>query len=176
MQPPPTSGRANSSVVILDLQLAHDDELPADEAIGEHQLPTESDICEWVSAVLNHHHIDQAEITVRTVGLAESQDLNLTYRGQDKPTNVLSFPFDSDIELPIRLLGDLVICVPVMQVEAKQQGKTTHHHWAHLVVHGTLHLLGYDHIEEDQAEQMESLEVEILSQFNIVDPYQKEST
>lgn len=176
MQPPPTSGRASSSVVILDLQLAHNDELPPAQAIDNSQLPTESDVCQWISAVLNHHHIGQAEVTVRTVGLAESRALNLSYRGQDKPTNVLSFPFDSDIELPIRLLGDLVICVPVMQTEAIQQGKTMHQHWAHLVVHGTLHLLGYDHIEEDEAEQMEHLEIQILSQFNIADPYQKEST
>lgn len=172
MQPPPTDDRANSPVVILDLQLAHID---AEQVSGDAQVPAEADFQTWISAVLAEHHIDQAEVTVRTVGIDESRELNLTYRGKDKPTNVLSFPFETDIELPVRLLGDLVICVPVMQSEAAQQDKPAINHWAHLVVHGTLHLLGYDHIEEDEAEHMERLEIQILSQFNIADPYHKES-
>lgn len=168
MQPPPTSDR-QAPVVTLDLQLAHSQVDPC-------ELPSEDDFRNWVNAVLSLHHIEQAELTIRTVDSAESQTLNLTYRGQDKPTNVLSFPFDSDIPLPVLLLGDLVICVPVMQAEAAAQNKALDHHWAHLVIHGTLHLLGYDHIVEDEAERMERLETQILNQFNIADPYQQEPT
>ena len=100
--------------------------------------------------------------------------LNKEYRGKDKPTNVLSFPFDDMAGLPeeeTRLLGDLVICAPVVRKEAKKQDKRPKDHWAHMVVHGTLHLLGYDHIEEAEASEMEALEARILEQFGIKNPY-----
>ena len=171
MQPPPASDRPNMDampVVTLDFQTAHS----ANEV--DTFVPSIEQCCAWVAEVLARHHISAAELTIRSVDTEESQLLNATYRGQNKPTNVLSFPFDTDIPLPIRLLGDLVICVPVIATEAAQQGKSVIDHWAHLIVHGTLHLLGYDHIDEEEADQMERLEIEILAQFDIADPYHKE--
>jgi probable rRNA maturation factor len=117
-----------------------------------------------------------AEITVRLVDAEESRELNHTYREKDKPTNVLSFPSDlPDFlleQMDVMPLGDLVICVPVMAAEAIEQGKTEQAHWAHLTLHGTLHLLGYDHIEDADAEEMEALEVAALSQLGIANPYE----
>jgi|SRR5690554_1250648 len=171
MQPPPASDRPNTDampVVTLDFQTAHSSN-DADTFV-----PSTDQCCAWVAEVLARHQISAAELTIRSVDTEESQMLNATYRGKDKPTNVLSFPFDADIPLPVRLLGDLVICVPVMTDEAIQQGKSVIDHWAHLIVHGTLHLLGYDHIDEEEADHMERLEIEILAQFDIADPYHKE--
>ena len=102
-------------------------------------------------------------MTIRVVDTAESHSLNLTYRGKDKPTNVLSFPFEVPPGMEMSLLGDLVIC--------RQQGKPLEAHWAHMVVHGSLHLLGYDHIEDDEAEEMEALETEIMLALGYEDPY-----
>lgn len=164
MQPPPSIDRGHP-VATIDIQKAHQ---------GNWEIPTEEQFTQWVSAVLAEHSIDAAEMTIRTVDLAESQQLNRDYRGKDAPTNVLSFPFDDDIPLPVRLLGDLVICVPLMAEEALQHSKPVLNHWAHLIVHGTLHLLGYDHIEDEEAEEMEALEIQLLKKFNIADPYQKE--
>lgn len=114
-----------------------------------------------------------SDLTVRLVDSIESQQLNNTYRGKDKPTNVLSFPFEAPVDIPLdeEYLGDLVICVPVVNQEAEEQGKPALHHWAHMVIHGTLHLLGYDHITDDDAEEMEQLERELLLQLGIPDPY-----
>lgn len=102
---------------------------------------------------------------------AESHSLNLTYRGKDKPTNVLSFPFEVPPGMEMSLLGDLVICRQVVEKEAQEQGKPLEAHWAHMVVHGSLHLLGYDHIEDDEAEEMEALETEIMLALGYEDPY-----
>jgi probable rRNA maturation factor len=116
-----------------------------------------------------------AAIAIRLVDEPESQALNSQYRGKDKPTNILSFPFELPEGLPAEaadaMLGDLVICAPIVQQEAKQQQKPIMDHWAHLVMHGALHLLGYDHIEEQEAEQMEALERQLLEQLGIPDPY-----
>jgi len=115
----------------------------------------------------------KATVNLALVDLLTSQTLNNEWRGKDKPTNILSFPF----ELPEgwedrqQLLGDLVICVPVVQQEAEQQGKVLAEHMAHLLVHGLLHLQGYDHENEDDAEQMEALETALLAQLGIHDPY-----
>ncbi|OON38802.1 rRNA maturation RNase YbeY [Izhakiella australiensis] len=149
------------SNVILDLQIAC--ESPAG-------LPPEADFQRWLDAVLPRFQAE-SEVTVRLVDVAESQDLNLTWRGKDKPTNVLSFPFEapSGIELP--LLGDLVICRQVVEQEAAEQQKQLLAHWAHMVIHGSLHLLGYDHIDDDEAEEMESLETEIMLALGYADPY-----
>lgn len=113
----------------------------------------------------------ETEITIRIVDEAESHELNLTYRGKDKPTNVLSFPFEvpEGIELP--LLGDLIICRQVVEKEAQEQQISLESHWAHLAIHGTLHLLGYDHIEDAEAEEMEGLETEIMQSLGFEDPY-----
>ncbi len=135
-------------------------------------LPDEHRLTHWIDQVLSTVGVSDKEITLRFVDNDESQALNAQYRGQDKPTNVLSFPFECPPNLPINLLGDLVIAVPVVTLEAEQQQKAYWDHLAHLVVHGTLHLLGYDHIEDEEAEAMEALERTILDQLGIDDPYQ----
>jgi probable rRNA maturation factor len=108
---------------------------------------------------------------VRIVGLAESRRLDRDYRGKDQPTNVLSFPASREERAEDGALGDLVICAPVVAAEAREQGKALAAHWAHMVAHGTLHLLGYDHVSPRHARIMERLEVEILSGFGYPDPY-----
>ncbi|QHS10022.1 rRNA maturation RNase YbeY [Sinimarinibacterium sp. NLF-5-8] len=108
------------------------------------------------------------ELTIRIVDEAESQALNRDYRGKDKPTNVLSF--DGDAEFGVA--GDLVICAPVVAREAVAQGKRARAHWAHMVVHGCLHVQGHDHVESADAQRMEALEIKILQQLGFDDPYQ----
>ncbi|WP_237055010.1 rRNA maturation RNase YbeY [Microbulbifer sediminum] len=133
-------------------------------------LPTDDQLALWASAALGEQR-DSAELSVRIVDEAESRELNLQYRGKDKPTNVLSFPADLPPDLALPLLGDLVICAPVVAAEAEQQHKGLFAHWAHMMVHGTLHLLGYDHIEDAEAETMENLETRILGDLGFPDPY-----
>lgn len=151
---------------IIDLQIASEDQA---------SLPTLDQFTKWTQQALQLEaqtdDIPERELTIRIVDEAESHDLNFTYRGKDKSTNVLSFPFEvpEGIELP--LLGDLVICRQVVEREAKEQQISLTSHWAHLTVHGTLHLLGYDHIEDDEAEIMESLESQIMESMGFEDPY-----
>ena len=133
-------------------------------------LPTEEQIVQWATAAVQPEG-DEVEMTVRIVDEAESHELNLTYRGKDRPTNVLSFPFECPDEVELLLLGDLVICRQVVEREAAEQEKPLIAHWAHMVVHGSLHLLGYDHIEDDEAEEMESLETQIMQGLGFDDPY-----
>ena len=133
-------------------------------------LPTEEQIMQWATAAVQPEG-DEVEMTVRIVDEAESHELNLTYRGKDRPTNVLSFPFECPNEVELPLLGDLVICRQVVEREAAEQEKPLMAHWAHMVVHGSLHLLGYDHIEDDEAEEMESLETQIMQGLGFDDPY-----
>ena len=133
-------------------------------------LPTEDQIVQWATAAVQPEG-DEVEMTVRIVDEAESHELNLTYRGKDRPTNVLSFPFECPDEVELPLLGDLVICRQVVEREAAEQEKPLMAHWAHMVVHGSLHLLGYDHIEDDEAEEMESLETQIMQGLGFDDPY-----
>lgn len=149
------------SQVILDLQLACAD---------NSGLPDETTFQRWLEGVLPQFQ-EEAEVTIRLVDEAESNELNLTYRGMDKPTNVLSFPFEAPPEIELPLLGDLIICRQVVEREAVEQDKALEAHWAHMVVHGSLHLLGYDHIEDDEAEEMESLETEIMHGLGYPDPY-----
>ena len=149
------------SQVILDLQIACED------ATG---LPDEAQFQTWLNAVVPQFQ-EESEVTVRLVDEAESHDLNLTYRGMDKPTNVLSFPFEAPPGIDMPLLGDLIICRQVVEREAREQEKPLDAHWAHMVVHGSLHLLGYDHIEDDEAEEMEGIETEIMLALGFDDPY-----
>lgn len=149
------------SAVILDLQLA------CEEQAG---LPDEALFQRWLDGTVPAFQAE-SEVTIRLVDEAESHDLNLTYRGKDKSTNVLSFPFEVPEGMEMPLLGDLVICRQVVEREAKEQQKSLEAHWAHMVVHGSLHLLGYDHIEDDEAEEMESLETEIMLALGYDDPY-----
>jgi probable rRNA maturation factor len=132
-------------------------------------LPSESDLQRWASAALES---DAArEITIRIVDNDESQNLNSEYRGKDKPTNVLSFPFEAPEFIEIDLLGDLVICAPVVEQEANEQNKALNSHWAHMVIHGTLHLQGYDHIEDAEADEMEGIEIDIMKALGFNNPY-----
>lgn len=133
-------------------------------------LPTEEQIAQWATAAVQPEG-GEVEMTVRIVDEAESHELNLTYRGKDRPTNVLSFPFECPDQVELPLLGDLVICRQVVEREAAEQEKPLMSHWAHMVVHGSLHLLGYDHIEDDEAEEMESLETQIMQGLGFDDPY-----
>lgn len=149
------------SQVILDLQVA------CEETTG---LPPEAQFQKWLDAVIPQFQ-EESEVTIRLVDDAESHELNLTYRGKDKSTNVLSFPFEAPPGIALPLLGDLIICRQVVELEAKEQEKPLDAHWAHMVIHGSLHLLGYDHIEDQEAEEMESLETEIMLALGYADPY-----
>lgn len=150
--------------MIIDLQIACEQ---------ESGLPTAEQIEQWATAAVQPES-DEVEMTVRIVDEAESHALNLNYRGKDRPTNVLSFPFECPDEVELPLLGDLVICRQVVEREAQEQDKPLMAHWAHMVVHGSLHLLGYDHIEDDEAEEMESLETQIMTGLGFADPYLSE--
>lgn len=145
----------------LDLQLAVE---------NEQGLPTEQDIQFWLDKTIPQFQ-KSAELTIRIVDTEESHQLNHEYRGKDKPTNVLSFPFEAPPGIELDLLGDLIICRQVVEKEAEEQNKPLLAHWAHMVVHGSLHLLGYDHIEDDEAEEMESLETGIMQAMGFEDPY-----
>lgn len=145
-------------------------------AIEADGLPDQSDLKAWVSHVLARHPgEDRHELTIRFVDETESRMLNRDYRGKDAPTNVLSFPFEGPPGVELPLLGDLVICHPVVIREALEQDKSLLAHYAHMVIHGTLHLLGYDHIETLDAEAMETLEADILAMLGIPDPYGADS-
>lgn len=146
--------------IILDLQLAS----TADN------LPSEAQFQQWLDAAVTPFQAE-AEVTIRVVDASESQQLNLQYREKDKPTNVLSFPFQCPPGIELPLLGDLIICAQVVAQEAQEQGKAVNAHWAHMVVHGCLHLLGFDHINDDDAEEMEAEEILILQQLDIANPY-----
>ena len=132
-------------------------------ASSQPQLPSKSQFRKWAKAALR---VD-TEVTIRIVDEAESRELNKTYRGKDYATNVLTFPI---AEIP-HLMGDIVICAPVVEAEAKAQNKLLEAHYAHLTVHGILHLHGYDHETEAQAELMESLEISILAKLGYANPY-----
>ncbi|MBL4609008.1 MAG: rRNA maturation RNase YbeY [Pseudomonadales bacterium] len=152
-----------TSKILLDVQMASS--LPTPE-VDQFQL--------WAQLagedVLKQQSEDQ-ELTIRIVDEREIQSLNHTYRNQNKPTNVLSFPYEQAPGMHVPLLGDLVVCVPIVLQEAKEQGKPIDSHWAHLVIHGVLHLLGYDHIQDEEAEKMEQLEVTLMAKLGYANPY-----
>jgi probable rRNA maturation factor len=147
-------------------------------AVPRAGLPSAVSFRKWVAAALANR-IREADLAVRIVGAREGRALNRHYRGQDHATNVLSFPADiaEGIKIPkgvvMPLLGDLVLCAPVIAKEAREQKKLLLAHYAHLTVHGALHLLGWDHDDERDAECMEQLEREILAGLGIEDPYLK---
>ena len=152
----------------VDLQLATED---------QQALPDLAQLEKWISTTLlaaSDEMRDDAELTVRIVDSEESQQLNHQYRDKDKPTNVLSFPFQNPPGITLPLLGDLVICKQVVEKEAMEQQKALTSHWAHMLVHGTLHLLGYDHSDDDEAEEMESIETKLLIELGFSDPYLSE--
>ena len=143
------------------------------------RIPVLDDIANWVSRAVEYAgHQARAEVSVRVVDRAEMQLLNDKFREQDKPTNVLSFPAGEIDGLPVDAdipLGDIVVCAAVVKDEAQRQGKTLADHWAHMVVHGTLHLLGFDHESDRDAARMERLEVQILGDHGIANPYGESS-
>lgn len=146
---------------IIDIQNACDPQ----------ELPSAELFQQWVDAVLTTVTEQQFELTIRLVNIAESQQLNKQYRDKDKPTNVLSFPFEVPEGIELNLLGDLVICTQVVEQEAKAQNKALFDHWAHMVIHGCLHLVGYDHINDTDANEMEAIEVKVLAKLAISNPY-----
>ncbi|SEK36627.1 probable rRNA maturation factor [Colwellia chukchiensis] len=154
-----------TSNIILDLQQASDDSAVPSKALFQ----------TWAEAALTAFN-KPYELTIRLVNIDESQQLNYQYRGKDNATNVLSFPFELPDGIELDLLGDLVICTAIVKQEAKAQNKPLNAHWAHMVIHGCLHLLGYDHIQDDEAEQMEALERKIMATLGFADPYSESET
>jgi probable rRNA maturation factor len=150
--------------VQLDVQYA------CESTVG---LPSIADFQRWADIALCVEGI--AEVTIRIVDEAESRDLNNQYRDKNNATNVLSFPMDlpQDVAAAVDelILGDLVICAPVVEREAAEQNKILLQHWAHMVIHGMLHLQDYDHITDADAAQMEQLEIKLLQQLGIINPY-----
>jgi len=137
-------------------------------------LPSEKCFNDWVEKTLEMVQFqtdDPPQLTIRIVDEVEGLELNQKWRHKNYATNVLSFPFDAPPEVDIPLLGDIVICAPIVFKESLEQQKAVEHHFAHLTVHGVLHLLGYDHLVEEEAEEMETLEIEILAALFIVNPY-----
>lgn len=141
-------------------------------ALPRRGLPSSVSFRRWVTVALQGR-VKRADLGLRIVDEREGRALNRHYRGKDYATNVLSFPADlpPGVELPI--LGDIVLCAPVVAREAREQGKALNAHYAHLTVHGVLHLLGFDHEDEREAEAMELLEREILASLGIDDPYRE---
>jgi probable rRNA maturation factor len=139
------------------------------------RLPTRQQLVSWARAAWRRPTED-AEVVVRVTDEAESRRLNHDYRGKDRPTNVLSFPFEPLPGVDLGHLGDLVICAPVVVREADEQGKPVEAHWAHMVVHGMLHLQGFDHETDTEAGEMEALETEILTGLGYPAPYTDDET
>ncbi len=149
-------------------------ELELDIAEGIDGVPSVKEFTGWILEALNSagYDKDTAELSIMVVSEKVSQTLNNQYRHKDKPTNVLSFPADIPDFVGSALLGDLVICASVVEAEAAEQNKDLIAHWAHMTVHGCLHLLGFDHIDDEDAEEMEALEVEILHSLSYDNPYE----
>ena len=143
-------------------------EIDVQNASG-HYSPAKETFSYWLETALNKleaSSTDDIEISIRIVDSSEIQRLNRDYRQRDKPTNILSFAADLPADVQPRLLGDLVICAPVVAAEAMRQGKDKASHWAHMVIHGLLHLLGYDHVTDAEALEMEALEAKLLAELS----------
>lgn len=148
------------SKFILNLQIACN---------YSHWLPSKMDIIKWLNCLLQPMFNNNTELTIRIVDEAEIHELNIIYRGEDNPTNILSFSFNAPPYMS--LLCDLVICRQVVELEAITQGKALEAHWAHIIIHGSLHILGYDHILHKDAKKMENLETDIMKKLGYPDPY-----
>ena len=145
-------------------------------------IPSQEQFEQWVICTLQHleqPNLESTEVCIRVVDEEEITTLNQQYRNKAGATNVLSFPQELPVDLALAIadsglgtsLGDIVLCAPAVESEASAQGKANIAHWAHLTVHGTLHLLGYDHLENDEADKMENLEIAILNQLDFANPY-----
>ncbi len=146
--------------LIVDIQMASASE----------EAPDPQSIERWVGAAIGNQR-ESTELSVRIVDAEEGQALNEQFRGSTGATNVLSFPFENESPEPLPLIGDIVICAPVVAKEAREQNKALNAHWAHMIIHGVLHLLGYDHQNENDANLMESLETEIMQGLGFPPPY-----
>jgi probable rRNA maturation factor len=146
--------------LIVDIQMASASE----------EAPDPQSIVRWVGAAIGNQR-ESTELSVRIVDAEEGQALNEQFRGSTGATNVLSFPFENESPEPLPLIGDIVICAPVVAKEAREQNKALNAHWAHMMIHGVLHLLGYDHQNENDANLMESLETEIMQGLGFPPPY-----
>lgn len=146
--------------VNLDLQIA----------CNNTDLPNLASFQRWAEVALQGRRL-RSELCIRVVSAEESQELNRTWRDKDSATNVLSFPFEAPPGIPCELIGDLVICADVVTQEAEAQQKPVDAHWAHMVIHGILHLIGFDHINEAEAEEMEAVEIALLAQLGYANPY-----
>jgi probable rRNA maturation factor len=135
--------------------------------------PAKTQICKWAEQALAGH-TDKTDVTIRIVDSNEMATLNSTYRKKSGPTNVLSFPIDLPDEVlsTCPFLGDIVICAEVVNREAAEQHKSQQSHWAHMVVHGIFHLLGYDHEKDDEADKMEAMEIAVMRKLGFANPYE----
>jgi len=145
----------------INLQLVIDDE----------KIPDETQLLQWANAAAAACQCSELELTIRVTDIEESAELNNRYRHKTGPTNVLSFPFEDPPGIETGILGDLVICAPVVQREADEQNKLLNEHWAHMLVHGVLHLCGYDHTDKSGTDEMESLETRIITGLDFPPPY-----
>jgi len=152
----------NNMPLLINLQLA----------VSGKQIPGKKQFQSWADAAGDICTGENRELTIRVAGEQEVAELNSRYRHKTGPTNVLSFPFEDPPGLVTGVLGDLVLCAPVILREAEEQDKTAEAHWAHMLIHGVLHLCGYDHIEPDQADEMEALETTILARLGYPPPYE----
>jgi probable rRNA maturation factor len=137
-------------------------------------FPDDASIRRWVCAVLEYVRSPAISICIRWMSVAEIAGLNSRYRDKEGGTNVLSFPCEGEIVNGRQLMGDLALCASVIQNEAAEQSKTLESHVAHMVIHGTLHLAGYDHVDVVDAKEMEAIEVELMADFGFSDPYEGE--
>jgi len=158
----------------LALEVTISDELQSESAASTESdlsvLVPETELLQvWADAA--YLDAEPAVVSVLVTTMSEIQALNKQYRNKDKMTNVLSFPMQSPEEIDVTLLGDIVLCAGVIEQEANQQSKSEEAHWAHMVVHSVLHLQGYDHMNDDDADVMEKLEIKILHQLGFENPY-----
>ena len=155
----------------LTVEVSISDELASDAGeLSDDDVPEPELLQSWAEAAYLGETPAVASLLVTTAD--EVRSLNKQYRNKDTATNVLSFPMESPAEIDVSLLGDIVLCAPVIRQEAEQQSRSEVSHWAHMVVHGMLHLQGYDHIDNDDAKQMEKLEIDILAQLGFNNPYE----
>ncbi|PCI09346.1 MAG: rRNA maturation RNase YbeY [Gammaproteobacteria bacterium] len=158
--------------ITVDLCIA--DDLSTEELSAEDDVPEPALLESWASASYLDSGPAVASILVTTA--EQIQQLNKQYRDIDKVTNVLSFPMQTPVEVDITLLGDIALCAKVIKQEAIEQTKSENAHWAHMVIHGMLHLQGYDHIKDNEADEMERLEIKILNQLGFANPYEEVDT
>lgn len=152
-----------------------------EDTSGGQGVPAEGQVQQWLNLVLSNQQFSSPypELNIQVVDEQTISELNQAYRHKNGSTNVLSFPFEAPPGLPQeeadKLLGDIIICAQVVSREASEQNKPLQAHWAHMIVHGVLHLLGYDHLNDDEAEQMENLEVQLLNELSFPNPYSVDS-